>query len=191
MKLTFPVLVACSLACAACVPMPREEALKQELAEANYCDVPADCELIGSKCPFDCYIYVNKEKAVEMLERVNAFQSQCEYSCVQSFGVECTNRKCVAKTEPNPEGNVGAACKSDGECATPMRYLTRSSCLYGSQCVEGTCAVTCQITPPDPALDGLPPECSVDSDCDCKNFVPNDSKDCRCLSGKCAAVVER
>ncbi len=71
-----------------------EDALKKELTEANYCETESDCVLIGSKCPFDCYIYVNAAEADAMRAKVDAFQSTCEYSCLQSFGVTCQNNVC-------------------------------------------------------------------------------------------------
>ncbi|MDD5469899.1 MAG: hypothetical protein PHO92_03850, partial [Candidatus Peribacteraceae bacterium] len=56
-----PLLFLLLLACA-----PAEEKLREELAEANRCDAPEDCVLIGSVCPFDCYIYVHTDEAQRM-----------------------------------------------------------------------------------------------------------------------------
>lgn len=74
-------------------------ALKEDLAAANRCETADDCELIGSKCPFDCYIYVHKDEADALRTRVDAFQSQCEYSCIAITGVECIEHKCTVKNE--------------------------------------------------------------------------------------------
>jgi len=72
-----------------------EVTLKAQLAAANHCEVKEDCELIGSKCPFDCYIYVHKDEADRLKPLVDNFESQCTYSCIATQGVECLQNKCV------------------------------------------------------------------------------------------------
>ncbi|HLD63570.1 MAG TPA: hypothetical protein VI913_01605 [Candidatus Peribacteraceae bacterium] len=80
------------------------------IERANYCETATDCVLVGSKCPFDCYIYANVDEAQRITELVNHYQSSCEYSCVQTFGVECVNSICKAITEQPPAmEKVGAS----------------------------------------------------------------------------------
>ncbi len=125
-----------------------EQGIKRAIVEANYCETASDCVDVGAKCPFDCYILVNKDEAPRIKKMVDGFPSKCEYSCIAISGVECKENKCQVIPNPpasddNTEGNVGAACETDSECVTPMSYLTRSSCPFTSQCIEGECAVVC------------------------------------------------
>lgn len=132
-----------------------EQGIKQELAKANYCESVSDCVDVGAKCPFGCYLYVNKDEAPRLKPMIEGFQSTCQYSCIAIKGVECVQNKCqVIPDAPaqDPEGNVGAACTDDTECITPMSYLARSSCPFTSKCLEGSCAVVC------PTDDRLTPE---------------------------------
>jgi hypothetical protein len=76
-----------------------EARLRADLEAANRCETPADCVLIGSKCPFDCYIYAHKDEAVRMTAALDAYPSACEYSCIASSGVDCVQGKCQAITE--------------------------------------------------------------------------------------------
>ncbi len=71
-----------------------EAKLKNELEAANYCETKNDCVLIGSKCPFDCYIYVNADKADILKSKVEAYESKCEYSCLACADVACVEGKC-------------------------------------------------------------------------------------------------
>lgn len=124
-----------------------EEGIQKELVKANYCDTAADCTDVGAKCPFGCYLYVNKDEASRLKPMVEGFPSTCQYSCIAIKGVECVQNKCEvipdAPAQQDPEGNVGAACTDDAECVTPMSYLTRSSCPFTSKCISGSCAVVC------------------------------------------------
>ncbi len=89
------LLALCALF-AGCSP---EEKLRSELKEANHCEEASDCVLIGSVCPFDCYIYVHKDEAEAMKTKLDAFETTCQYSCIASTGVECKEHKCSAITE--------------------------------------------------------------------------------------------
>lgn len=183
----------------------QEAQIKQAIAEANTCETAADCVDIGAKCPFDCYIFVNKNESERIKTLVDGYPSQCEYSCLAISGVDCVDRKCTplydmpptaeeAAPLDNPEGNVGAACVSDNECQTPMDYLVRSSCPFTSQCIENTCAVVCPMLDDDqtPQLsEHRPARCSVDSDCDCGGYAATDATACTCVSNECVAVVAR
>src|SRR3989338_10766379 len=83
------------------------------IERANYCETATDCVLVGSKCPFDCYIYANVNEAERITELVNNYQSSCEYSCIQSFGVECLNNVCKAMTREDPEESAETEDSAD------------------------------------------------------------------------------
>ena len=187
--LTLSLASLCILA--GCAPSPTsEEGIKQAIEEANYCETKDDCVMVGSKCPFDCYIYANKSEADRIRTMVDGFNSTCEYSCIASDGVECLAGKCVTIPQgaaPNLEGNVGTACTSHDECDTPIDYLTRSSCPFVSMCVDGKCAVTCPEGGLDPEADA---SCSADIDCTCENNAAGEDADCRCIDGTCMGVVK-
>lgn len=176
-----------------------EAKVKQAIAEANYCETAEDCELVGSKCPFDCYIYANAKEADRIRTMVNEFPSQCEYACVASYGVQCIEHVCHAILEPlpppeNPEGNPGASCTTDAECVTPVDYLVRSSCPFGSKCIEGTCSVVCPMWAHDMdpgTSQSHAVKCSADSDCDCQQFPGGAPGDCRCVENECMAVMTK
>ncbi len=134
------------------------------------------------------------------MKLVNDFQSNCAYSCVQSYGVTCTDNVCKAVTQqpleepkqPNPDGNTGAACETDADCATPFEYLARSSCPFGSVCEEGKCVVVCAMMEHDPDQEiskSWPVSCITSADCDCGNYVAGDAGRCACISDACYAVV--
>ena len=88
--LVLPLLTACA---------GEEARIRSAINDANYCETKDDCVFIGAKCPFDCYIYVNTAEADRIKEMVDGYASTCQYSCVQSFGVECRNKVCKAITE--------------------------------------------------------------------------------------------
>lgn len=187
--LSLSVLSLCVLV--GCAPSPTSEAgIKAAIAEANHCETKADCVLVGSKCPFDCYIYANASEADRIRTMVDGFHSDCTYSCIASDGVECVAGTCEMIPQgaaPVLEGNVGAACTSNDDCDTPLDYLTRSSCPFVSLCVDGACAVTCPAT--NDGTDSV--SCKADIDCDCKDSPAGDDADCRCIGGSCAAVVKK
>jgi hypothetical protein len=170
-----------------------EARVQKEIDEANYCSTADDCVLVGSKCPFDCYIYANKTEADRIKGLVDGFESTCQYSCLQSFGVTCTEeKKCAPIVTPPAEGNPGAACTQDSDCITPMNYMIRSVCPFTSKCIEGSCSVTCPMmdidTSEDPSMQ--PVGCKADSDCSCKGFAAGDKSTCQCITGECHAVMK-
>ena len=76
-----------------------EETLRADLDAANHCTAASDCVLIGSVCPFDCYIYVHTSEADRMKVKLDAFESNCAYSCLATTGVACEAGKCMAQFE--------------------------------------------------------------------------------------------
>jgi hypothetical protein len=68
--------------------------INNEIEKANYCDVKEDCVSTGSKCPFGCYIYVNKNEVNRIKNLISSFKSNCVYNCMYCPDVECKNNKC-------------------------------------------------------------------------------------------------
>jgi hypothetical protein len=195
-----PALLALPLA--GC--LSAEASLRQALEEANRCEEASDCMWIGSKCPFGCEIYVHKDEAETMKTLVDGFDSTCVYGCIQTFGVDCVEKQCqpileppadnassASSVDPLATGNVGAACTSHAECETPMSYLIRSNCPYGSKCIDDHCAVVCTLPSPVPEEGWTKPlACLDDGDCDCSPYGPADVIRCSCIDKQCVAVVE-
>ncbi len=95
MRITLPIIVLALLVLAGCSASPGSEAyIKQQIAEANYCETPADCIDVGGKCPFDCYIFVNSSEVDRMKEMVDGYESTCTYSCLAISGVDCVSNRC-------------------------------------------------------------------------------------------------
>lgn len=74
--------------------------IKKEIANANYCEVAADCQMVAqSQCPFGCYVHVNKNEAGrigKLLENYQntTYRTSCDYSCIEFKGVTCANNTC-------------------------------------------------------------------------------------------------
>ena len=75
------------------------EEVSAEIEQANYCETDADCEYVGSKCPFGCYLYAHTDEAARIRGLIDAYQSTCVYSCIRSEGVACVDNTCQAITE--------------------------------------------------------------------------------------------
>lgn len=187
-KMTSRIAAAASLLLlSAC--MSAEAKIKSAIADANYCESPSDCVDVGGKCPFDCYIFVHRSEVDRIKPMVEGYNSTCIYSCIALDGVDCVEGKCqplhagVPPSSANEEGNVGAACETHAQCQTPMTYLSRSVCPFGSRCIDGTCVVVCPMNEP--------PSCSEDSDCDCGGYAANDDINCKCVDEVCVAVVKK
>lgn len=88
--------------------MSAEAQIKQEIADANYCDVAADCVDAGGKCPFDCYIFVNKNEVERIKTMVEGYESKCMYSCLMMKGVECVDHKCTVIQDLPPAADNSA-----------------------------------------------------------------------------------
>jgi len=89
--LSLVLLAACSSASG---NPTSEEGIQRELVKANYCETASDCVDVGAKCPFGCYLYVNKDEASRIRPMVEGFQSTCQYACIAIKGVECVQNKC-------------------------------------------------------------------------------------------------
>ncbi len=86
-----------------CSPTP--EQIRDEIDQANYCITDYDCINAGSKCPFGCNIYVNKEKAGKIINLLDSVDVACLYGCVDCPDVACNEGKCEALCGgPEPTG---------------------------------------------------------------------------------------
>lgn len=67
-----------------------------QIKQANYCNVKEDCIDAGSKCPFGCHIYVNKDKVDKISRLLKSYSDKCNYDfqCLDCPDVECDNNKC-------------------------------------------------------------------------------------------------
>lgn len=72
----------------------KESNIKSAIEKANYCIVESDCVDAESKCPFGCYVYVNKNEVEEISELIKSYDSKCVYDCVSCPTVICENQKC-------------------------------------------------------------------------------------------------
>ena len=100
----FFVLAFLSLGFLAACSASGEASINAELKKANYCEKTEDCVFIGSKCPFDCAIYVNAKEAGRMKGIVDAYQSTCMYACLPDSGVECRDHVCTPIREESTGG---------------------------------------------------------------------------------------
>lgn len=80
-------------------PKLNEKYIKLKIEKANYCSVDSDCIDAGGKCPFDCYVYVNKNEANKITELIESFDSKCIYNCISCQTAICENNKCKAVCE--------------------------------------------------------------------------------------------
>lgn len=173
-----------------CAPT-EEQRIKNLLDEANVCNQAEDCALIGSKCPFGCEIYVHKDRADELRPLVENYDSQCEYGCIQTFGVECVQNRCEPIIAHPAAGETGGACEKSADCPLPFDYAIRSHCPFAPRCIEGSCAVVCPIADPF-STDGSwgSMQCETDDQCDCSGYASADLISCSCVEGGCVARVE-
>ncbi|SRR6056297_2214291 len=86
------VIIAVSIFLA--LPKIKELKIKSAIEEANYCEIDSDCVDAGGKCPFGCYIYINKNEVDKISQLIQSYNSKCIYGCVSSSTVVCKNKKC-------------------------------------------------------------------------------------------------
>ena len=75
-------------------PKIKESNIESVIEKANYCEVDSDCVDAGGKCPFGCYVYVNKNKVEQISQLIQSYDSKCIYGCVSNPTVICENKKC-------------------------------------------------------------------------------------------------
>ena len=83
--LLYIVLIGCS---------PSEKYINNEIEKANYCNTKYDCVNAGDKCPFGCYVFVNKNEITKIKNLIDSYKSNCIYSCAVCEA-DCKNNKCA------------------------------------------------------------------------------------------------
>lgn len=76
------------------IPKFKELNINFAIEKANYCEVDFDCADAGGKCPFGCYVYVNKNEVGHISRLIQSYDSNCVYGCVSNSTVICENKKC-------------------------------------------------------------------------------------------------
>ena len=90
--LPMPITLACSA---------RQAGLNQQIEQLNYCSATEDCEAQALFCPFNCWVYVNRNADFASLKaQIDAYGNECEactFSCSESpAATECIQGKCVS-----------------------------------------------------------------------------------------------
>lgn len=114
---------------------PDEQEIQDAIDEGNYCKTADDCVLAGSKCPFDCHIYVNENEVDAIKELINNYQSDCVYSCLRPEGVDCIDNKCQVQL-PLPPRQEEQTEETSSFCGT----ATEGSCQTDADCKTSGCS---------------------------------------------------
>jgi hypothetical protein len=97
-----PVLLTVAfLGLTACVS--QEQAIREEIAQANYCKTDAECAMVPGQCPFDCYVLANQSEQDRVSSLIMNYASNCRYSCVEPPPFSCVEGKCVFKSSETCE----------------------------------------------------------------------------------------
>jgi hypothetical protein len=72
----------------------KSEKIKSLVKASNYCENDEDCKIIEAKCPFGCYVTVNKKHYNKVKKAIDNFKSECQYSCMLRKTVSCVGKKC-------------------------------------------------------------------------------------------------
>lgn len=75
-------------------PNIKESKIKSAIEKANYCEVDSDCVDAGGRCPFGCYVYVNKNEVGKISKLIETYDSNCVYGCMLCPTAICENNKC-------------------------------------------------------------------------------------------------
>lgn len=107
-----------------------ENKIKKEIELANYCETKSDCVQVESKCPFDCFVYVNKNEKERINKLISNYESNCVYGCIQVVPVfDCVNKKCVLVN--NDSSEVVADIDNFEKCVEAGNSIMES---YPRQC---------------------------------------------------------
>ncbi len=72
----------------------RRDEIKKKIQEYGACREIGDCEAVESKCPFGCYVAVNKDKVEEMRTALRDYPDECANVCRLQKGTVCEDNKC-------------------------------------------------------------------------------------------------
>ena len=78
---------------------PSAESVQSAIADAQSCTTADDCVDVGSQCPFDCNIVVNKDEADNIQKLMDQYQkghagTACNYDCITVGDISCDAGKC-------------------------------------------------------------------------------------------------
>jgi hypothetical protein len=89
------------------VPVPvsaecldRQAQLRQEIDGVNYCIATEDCEVQALYCPFDCWIFANRQANFAQIKvQIDAYGTECGVCLADCSNAppkpECVEGKCV------------------------------------------------------------------------------------------------
>lgn len=90
------ILTLC-LCGALCIGCGSSEAyIKAEIAKAAVCTQDDECVSAASKCPFGCYVPVNKKEQSRIKGLVDGYESGCAYDCLELDKLVCEEGRCKA-----------------------------------------------------------------------------------------------
>lgn len=75
-------------------PIAKKNYIEKQIVNAKYCKVDADCVDAGSKCPFGCYAYVNKNEVKRISDLIASYDSKCVYGCLACPTAVCEQGVC-------------------------------------------------------------------------------------------------
>ena len=76
-----------------------KEAIQQEIEKARTCAADQDCENVGGKCPFGCYVVVHKKDAESIRALLKGYKETCAYDCMMLDKIVCKDKMCTAVTK--------------------------------------------------------------------------------------------
>ncbi len=76
-----------------------KESIQQEIDKARVCAADEDCVNVGSKCPFGCYVVVNKKDAESIRSLLKDYKEVCAYDCMALDKITCKDKQCTAITK--------------------------------------------------------------------------------------------
>ncbi|MDD3263338.1 MAG: hypothetical protein PHT94_00415 [Candidatus Nanoarchaeia archaeon] len=91
----FVIIIIFVISFLSAIPKIKEEIIKNEIKKANYCEEDLDCIDAGSKCPFGCFNYVNKNEVERISNLIESYNSNCVYGCLLCENVKCEDKKCI------------------------------------------------------------------------------------------------
>jgi hypothetical protein len=75
-----------------------EADVREEIRKANTCATVADCEDVGSHCPYGCNVLVNRTHAEHIRQLLRrSSNNTCQYDCAQLLSIACEAGVCVGK----------------------------------------------------------------------------------------------
>lgn len=72
-----------------------EDDIRAAIDEANHCETKSDCDMVYSRCPFDCYVLVNGSESERIHDLIHGYASKCEYGCTEPPDFDCVENKCI------------------------------------------------------------------------------------------------